>query len=108
MQILLICHSFNSLSQRVFVELTQQGHAVSVEFDINDEISIEAVALAKPDIIIAPFLKRAIPAQIWKNHLCWIIHPGVPGDRGPSALDWAILKNKKEWGVTIIQANNFF
>jgi putative two-component system protein, hydrogenase maturation factor HypX/HoxX len=106
MQILLICHSFNSLSQRVFVELTQQGHSVSVEFDINDEISIDAVALAKPDLIIAPFLKRAIPAQIWQKHLCWIIHPGIPGDRGPSALDWAILKNKKEWGVTIIQANN--
>jgi len=106
MKILLVCHSFNSLSQRVFVELTQQKHRVSVEFDINDETSIEAVRLAKPDLIIAPFLKRAIPEQIWQNHLCWIIHPGVPGDRGPSALDWAILKNKKQWGVTLLQANN--
>jgi len=106
MKILLICHSFNSLSQRVFVELTQQGHVVSVEFDINDEISVEAVTLAKPDLIIAPFLKRAIPDQIWQKHLCWVVHPGVPGDRGPSALDWAILDNKKQWGVTVLQAND--
>lgn len=105
MNILLLIHSFNSLSQRLFVELTEQGHTLSVEFDINEQVSAEAVALFKPSLIIAPFLKRPIPEAIWRSTPCLIIHPGPPGDRGPSALDWAILNGKKEWGVTILQAN---
>ncbi len=105
MKILLLAHAFNSLTQRIFVELERRGYAVSVEFDIHDEITIEAVALYQPDLIVAPFLKRAIPEQIWRNHTCLITHPGPPGDRGPSALDWAILKREAEWGVTVLQAN---
>lgn len=105
MRILLLVHSFNSLSQRIFVELEERGHEVSVEFDVNDALSIEAVELFSPDVILAPFLKRAIPEVIWKNHLCLVVHPGIEGDRGPSALDWAILRGKREWGVTVIQAD---
>ena len=45
MRILFLTHSFNSLAQRLFVELRQLGHEVSVEFDINDAISEEAVDL---------------------------------------------------------------
>lgn len=104
MRILLLVHGFNSLSQRLFVELQADGHAVSVEFDINDDTLTEAVALFEPDVVLAPFLKRAIPAQIWQNHLCLIVHPGIMGDRGPSALDWAILNGEREWGVTVLQA----
>ncbi|CAF0870820.1 unnamed protein product [Brachionus calyciflorus] len=29
----------------------------------------------------------------------------VKGDRGPSSLDWAILKNLPEWGVAILEAD---
>ena len=105
MRILLLCHAFNSLTQRLFVELNEQGHDVSVEFDINDETSAQAVSLFQPELILAPYLKRAIPESIWRNHTCLIIHPGIIGDRGPSALDWAILNNVDEWGVTILQAN---
>ena len=105
MRILLLCHAFNSLTQRLFVSLNEQNHDVSVEFDINDETSIQAVSLFEPDLILAPYLKRAIPESIWKNHTCLIIHPGIVGDRGPSALDWAILNNVDEWGVTVLQAN---
>lgn len=105
MRILLLTHSFNSLTQRLFVELTQRGHEVSIEFDINDEVTIEAVALYKPDLIIAPYLRRAIPESIWRNHVCLVVHPGIKGDRGPSALDWAILNGETEWGVTVLQAN---
>jgi len=104
MKILFLTHSFNSLTQRLYAELTALGHEVSVEFDIADSVSEEAVALWQPDLILAPFLKRAIPASIWKNHLCWIVHPGIVGDRGPSALDWAILNGETEWGVTVLQA----
>lgn len=105
MRILFLTHSFNSLTQRLFVDLTEAGHEVSIEFDITDSVAEEAVALYRPDIILAPFLKRAIPAAIWQNNVCLVVHPGIAGDRGPSALDWAIQQGETEWGVTALQAN---
>jgi putative two-component system hydrogenase maturation factor HypX/HoxX len=105
MRILFLTHSFNSLTQRLFVELRGRGHEVSIELDIADSVSEEAVDLYRPDVIIAPFLKRAVPASIWQRHVCLIVHPGIIGDRGPSALDWAILNREPEWGVTVLQAN---
>ena len=104
MRILLLTHCFNSLSQRIFCELGRLGHQISVEFDIADAVNAEAVALFRPDLIIAPFLKRAIPETIWSRYVCLVVHPGIVGDRGPSALDWAIQEAKTEWGVTVLQA----
>ncbi len=105
MRILFLAHSFNSLTQRLYVVLRGEGHEVSVEFDINDTVTAEAVDLFRPDLIIAPFLKRRIASAIWKNHLCLIVHPGIVGDRGPSSLDWAILNQEHTWGVTVLAAN---
>ncbi|MEF8794570.1 hydrogenase maturation protein [Thiohalorhabdus sp.] len=104
MRIFFLTHAFNSLNQRLFAELTRQGHQISVELDINDDVTREAVALYQPELIIAPILKRAIPADIWRNHLCLIVHPGIKGDRGPSSLDWALLEGEQRWGVTVLQA----
>jgi putative two-component system hydrogenase maturation factor HypX/HoxX len=108
MRILLLVHSFNSLAQRLFVELAARGHDLSVEFDINDAVSLEADTQFQPDLILAPFLKRAIPERLWRRRTCLAVHPGPPGDRGPSALDWAILKGEATWGVTVLQANAEF
>ena len=36
MRILLLCHSFNSLTQRLHVALREAGHEVAVEFDVNE------------------------------------------------------------------------
>jgi putative two-component system hydrogenase maturation factor HypX/HoxX len=105
MRILLLTHSFNSLSQRLYVELAHDGHELSVELDIHDRVTREAIDLFRPQVILAPFLKRAIPASVWQQHLCLVVHPGPPGDRGPSALDWAILRGATAWGVTVLQAN---
>ena len=99
MRILLPVHGFNSLSQRLFVELREQGHEVSVEFDINDTVTLEAVALFRPELILAPFLKRRIPEAVWRHGCCLVIPPGI---RGPSALDWAILEGESRWGVTLL------
>ncbi|MDP1985085.1 MAG: hydrogenase maturation protein [Sulfuritalea sp.] len=104
MRILLLTHAFNSLTQRLGAELQRRGYEISIEFDIADSVAEEAVALFKPDLIVAPYLRRAIPESIWKHHVCLIVHPGIVGDRGPSALDWAILNGEKEWGVTVLQA----
>lgn len=104
MRILLLCHSFNSLSQRLHVELGEAGHDVSVEFDINPAVTEEAVFLFAPDLVVAPFLKRAIPESVWSALPCLVVHPGIPGDGGPTALDWAILDGVRDWGVTVIEA----
>lgn len=104
MRILFLTHAFNSLAQRLYVELRALGHEVSVELDINEAVTEEAVALFDPDIVLAPFLKRAIPASIYQQRPCLIVHPGPPGDAGPAALDHAILDDAAEWGVTVLQA----
>jgi len=104
MRILLLTHAFNSLTQRLGAELRQLGHDISVEYDIADTVTEEAVALFRPDLIVAPYLRRAIPASIWSRQVCLIVHPGIVGDRGPSALDWAIADGVAEWGVTVLQA----
>jgi putative two-component system hydrogenase maturation factor HypX/HoxX len=104
MRVLFLTHAFNSLTQRLFVELTALGHEVSIEFDINDSVTLEAVALFRPHLILAPYLRRAIPEAVWRRHVCLVVHPGPVGDRGPSALDWAILRAEPEWGVTVLQA----
>jgi len=106
MRILFLTRSFNSLTQRLYLELTAQGHEVSVEFDIADAVTIEAVALYRPALIVAPFLKRAIPEAVWRHAVCLVVHPGIVGDRGPSALDWVISEGEREWGVTVLQAED--
>lgn len=105
MRILLLTHSFNGLSQRLHVELSRAGHELAVELDINDDTTAEAVELFRPDVILAPFLKRRIPESIWQAVPCLIVHPGPPGDRGPAALDWAVLDDRPDWGVTVLQAD---
>ncbi|HYN61716.1 MAG TPA: hydrogenase maturation protein [Rubrivivax sp.] len=104
MRILFLTHSFNGLAQRLYLELAARGHEVSVEFDISDAVTIEAVALFRPALVVAPFLKRAIPEAVWRHTVCLVVHPGIVGDRGPSALDWAIQEGEPDWGVTVLQA----
>ncbi len=104
MRILLLTHAFNSLAQRLYLELAARGHELSVEFDINDATTAEAVDLFAPDLVLAPYLRRAIAEPVWRAVPCFIVHPGPPGDRGPSALDWAILRGAPRWGVTVLQA----
>ena len=105
MRILLLASAYNSLTQRVHVELAGRGHEVAVELALGDEAMREAVRRHGPDLVIAPMLTAAIPADIWSARPCFIVHPGPRGDRGPSALDWAIMDDAAHWGVTVLQAN---
>jgi len=108
MRILLLATSFNALTQRIHVELAERGHELSVELDVNDDSVTEAVRLFRPDLVVAPFLRRAIPEAVWRTVRCLIVHPGPVGDRGPAALDWAILEDHAAWGTTLIEANATF
>lgn len=105
MRVLLVSSAFNSMTQRFFVELSDAGYEVAVEIYGGDEQRLdEAFAAFRPDLTIAPFLTRAIPERIWRQHLTLIVHPGIEGDRGASALDWAIQERWDRWGVTLLQA----
>lgn len=105
MNILLVVTSFNSLTQRVYCTLKDSGYKVSVEFAISEKIIKEAVIQFEPELIISPYLTKKIPKSVWSKVPVIVIHPGPLGDRGPSSLDWAVLREEKFWGVTALQAN---
>lgn len=89
---------------------------------------IEAAQLVKPDLIICPFLTTLVPAEVFNKYLTLIVHPGPPGDAGPSALDWLLMGDdgtetdskkllakpslsdhgRPYWGVTVLQATAEF
>ena len=104
MKILFITTAHNGLSQRAYVELSERGHQIDIQLATSDVAMEAAVQEHQPELIIAPFLKTAVPESVWKKVPVLIVHPGIRGDRGPSALDWAIMNQWEEWGVTILQA----
>jgi putative two-component system protein, hydrogenase maturation factor HypX/HoxX len=104
MRILFLTSAHNSLSQRLFIELGERGHEITVCVAATSEAMIAAATRKAPELILAPMLKIAIPEAVWSRHLCLIVHPGIKGDRGPSSLDWAIANNEKSWGVSILEA----
>ena len=104
MQILFLVSAHNSLSQRAWIALAERGHDLAVAV-VDSAAAMEAAVRAHaPDLIVCPFLKSLIPESIWGQRCCLIVHPGPPGDRGPSSLDWAIELDKRDWGVTVLQA----
>ena len=108
MQILFLTSAHNSLSQRLWIELSELGHEIRVCVASTKEAMIAAVSHDRPDLILAPMLKIAVPKEILSRHLCLIVHPGIKGDRGPSSLDWAIANHETIWGVTILEAAEEF
>jgi putative two-component system protein, hydrogenase maturation factor HypX/HoxX len=105
MRVLFLVSAHNSLSQRAWIALTELGHEVAVAVVDSAAAMEAAVGEHRPQLIVCPMLKRLIPESIWAGHRCLIVHPGPRGDRGPSSLDWAIELGRREWGVTVLQAN---
>jgi len=125
MKILFLCTAHNSLSQRLYLALSL-SHDVTIEYALSDELMISAAKLARPDLIICPFLTALVPEEIYSQYMTLIIHPGPPGDAGPSALDWVLMGDdgseentgkllesldkdphrpgRTHWGVTVLQA----
>ncbi|KUJ66523.1 hydrogenase maturation protein [Streptomyces albus subsp. albus] len=104
MHILLVASAFNSLTQRVFCALSDRGHTVAVELALGEESLRQAVRRHDPRLVVAPMLTSAIPEDVWSARPCLIVHPGPPGDRGPSSLDRAVREGATHWGVTVLQA----
>lgn len=103
MRIVVVCSTFNGLSQAVWLRLRAQGHHVDVHRSGDGDLP-GAVERADPDLVLCPFLRERIPQEVWMRYPTIIIHPGPVGDRGPSSLDWAITDGATEWGVTALQA----
>lgn len=107
MKILLLVSAFNGLTQRSWCALRAAGHSVTVELapvHSSPETLISAVHAVSPELILCPFLKHRVPAEIWRKWPTVIIHPGPIGDRGPSSLDYAIQEGEPVWGVTALSA----
>ncbi len=60
MRILFLTSANNSLSQRLWIELCELGHDVSVRIAVNSEGMISTAFREQPDLIIAPKLRVAI------------------------------------------------
>ncbi len=104
MKILLLCSSFNGLTQRIWTELRTDGHDVTMQTADSEDVVRRAVTTTDADVILCPFLKERVPEDVWRTRPTVIIHPGPEGDRGPSSLDWAISEGQPEWGVTALGA----
>ncbi|XP_035670813.1 hydrogenase maturation factor HoxX-like [Branchiostoma floridae] len=107
-KITFLCNSFNGLSQRLYLELLSRGHHVTVHEDPRGEEMTRAVEADQPDLVLCPFQTRRVPAELYNNPArpALIVHPGIPGDRGPSSIDWALKEGTTEWGVTVLQADD--
>jgi putative two-component system hydrogenase maturation factor HypX/HoxX len=104
MRVLLLSSAFNGLSQRAWIELRAEGHDVHRALATSEDAICRAAVDLDPDLIVCPFLRERVPAQVWQRWPTVIIHPGPVGDRGPSSLDWAITDGEPTWGVTALQA----
>ena len=87
---------------------------------------LDAVVLFEPDLVICPFLTTRVPKEVYERVLTLIVHPGPPGDAGPSAIDWLLMGDdgsipgadatleylngdrirpgRTHWGVTVLGA----
>ncbi|QHD06919.1 hydrogenase maturation protein [Pseudomonas sp. R76] len=106
LKIMLLASAFNGLTQRAWLDLRQSGHAPSVVLFTDAASVCQQIEDSDADLVICPFLKDRVPQQLWSNpeRPVVIIHPGIVGDRGASALDWAISQQVSRWGVTALQA----
>ena len=78
MRILFLTSAHNSLSQRLFIELGERGHEITVCIAATSEAMIAAAAREAPELILAPMLKIAIPGggRSWARHLVLLCIPG--------------------------------
>ena len=97
LKIILLSSAFNGLTQRAWLDLRQSGFDPSVVLFTDEATVCRQIEAADADLVICPFLKDRVPQQLWSNldRPVVIIHPGIVGDRGASALDWAITQQAR-------------
>ncbi|WVW86599.1 hypothetical protein I302_108649 [Kwoniella bestiolae CBS 10118] len=91
-RILLLVTSINSFTQRVISYLQYLGfEQVSVQLATSDEEMLSAAEGWDADLVLCPFLTKKLPEAIYSRWITLVVHPGPPGDAGPSSLDWVLM-----------------
>ncbi|KAG1670428.1 hypothetical protein FOA52_010163 [Chlamydomonas sp. UWO 241] len=110
-KVLLLNDAHGSMSQALLVDLQALGHDVVTTVVPNGKEKAgafmrEIKAAHKPDVIIAPFLTKFVPEDVWSDMQVPVIvcHPGPMGDKGSNSIDWAIRNKESSWGLTMLQA----
>ncbi|KAG1662066.1 hypothetical protein FOA52_005313 [Chlamydomonas sp. UWO 241] len=110
-KVLLLNDAHGSMSQALLVDLQALGHDVVTTVVPNSKETAaafmrEVKAAHKSDVIIAPFLTKFVPEDMWSDTQVPVIvcHPGPMGDKGSNSIDWAIRNRESSWGFTMLQA----
>ena len=99
MRILLLTHAFNSLTQRLYVRAGRGGSRRSRSNSTSTTASPKRRSrCGGRNSSLRRSSSGAIPESVWRRYRCIVIHPGIAGDRGPSALDWAIAERRDRVG----------
>lgn len=67
MKILFLTSAHNSLSQRLFIELTERGHTVAEALATSEEAMVTAAAQQEPDVIIKGSVEKLARSYIEKR-----------------------------------------
>ena len=106
MRILFLAHAFNSLTQRLYVELTEAGHEVSIEFDVNDR-GDRGGGRAVP----AGSRRRAVPQAARFRSRCGArtaASSSIPASTATAGRRRSTGRSstaRPTWGVTALEAN---
>ena len=110
-RLLFLTDAHNSMSQHLKLVAERRGCSVVVALATSPDAMRTAVADARPDIVVCPILTKPVPEDVWSRGASsakppvLIVHPGIAGDRGPHAVDWAVRRSCDTWGVTLLEAS---
>nr|WVH01972.1 protein tyrosine phosphatase-like protein [Naematelia aurantialba] len=127
LRLLLLVTSINSFTQRCLAYFSHLGITyISVHVAGSDEDMVRAAERANADLVVCPFMTIRVPETVFKRWITLVVHPGPPGDAGPSSLDWMLLGDdgtsgaealaelldpahvptyRSHWGAIVFQAN---
>jgi len=89
-------------------EAERRGVHVLQPSDANDPGFIKTLRSLNPEIIVVAAYGKILPKEIitLPIHGCINLHPSLlPKYRGPSPIQWAVLRGEKKTGVTIMRLN---
>jgi putative two-component system hydrogenase maturation factor HypX/HoxX len=106
MKILLLSSTYDSLTQRLHIELAEHGHEVAFDITANDLQTLETVNLRQPELILCPSPDANLSKNIWQRYRCITLQISTDNDRGPSCLDWAIQYQEATCSISALQISS--
>ena len=93
------------MTQMLAAKLHYDKYQISVVFATSTQM-VQEIAQFAPDIIIAPFLTKFVPSEIYDTYPTYIMHPGIAGDKGPHSLEHTIIDKLTDWGSIFLRATS--